>query len=64
MDIEKLKHLIEHWIEHNNEHIAKYREWAEKIKDVHPEVSGKIIESIEFFEKGNTRLKEAFELIK
>jgi hypothetical protein len=29
-DPEKLKHLIKHWIEHNNAHIQTYSEWAEK----------------------------------
>lgn len=29
-DIEKLKHLIEHWAEHNEEHAKTYLEWAEK----------------------------------
>jgi hypothetical protein len=29
-DKEKLKHLLGHWIEHNQEHVRTYREWAEK----------------------------------
>jgi hypothetical protein len=24
----KLKHLLEHWIEHNEEHVKTYKEWA------------------------------------
>jgi hypothetical protein len=27
-DLHKLHHLIEHWIEHNEGHIASYEEWA------------------------------------
>ncbi|MBE8539291.1 hypothetical protein [Geoglobus acetivorans] len=64
MEIEKLKHLLQHWIDHNNEHVSKYLEWAEKIEDEYPDVSQKIKESIEFFESGNLKLKEAFELIR
>jgi hypothetical protein len=30
-DSEKIKHLIEHWIEHEEQHIAEYEEWAQKI---------------------------------
>jgi len=28
--MEKLKHLLEHWIEHNQEHVKTYSEWAGK----------------------------------
>lgn len=27
-DLEKLKHLLEHWIEHNETHVKTYNEWA------------------------------------
>ncbi|RJQ39987.1 MAG: hypothetical protein C4550_04220 [Nitrospiraceae bacterium] len=27
---EKLRHLLEHWAEHNEEHAKTYLEWAEK----------------------------------
>jgi hypothetical protein len=30
-DMEKLKHLLKHWIEHNNAHVRTYTEWAEKM---------------------------------
>lgn len=29
-DISKLRHLLEHWREHNDEHAETYRQWAEK----------------------------------
>lgn len=29
-DMIKLKHLLEHWIEHNEEHVNTYRDWAGK----------------------------------
>ena len=29
-DIEKLKHLLEHWIEHNEAHVMTYHEWIVK----------------------------------
>ena len=32
-NIDKLKHLLEHWIEHNEEHAANYLLWADKAKD-------------------------------
>ena len=63
MEIEKLRHLLEHWIEHNEEHISRYIEWAEKIKDIDPELSRVIMESVEFFNRGNERLKRVREMI-
>ncbi len=30
-DIAKLKRLLHHWMEHNDEHAETYKEWAEKI---------------------------------
>jgi hypothetical protein len=29
-DLQKLKHLIEHWKEHNEEHARTYLEWSQK----------------------------------
>lgn len=61
MELEKLRHLLEHWIEHNHEHIAKYKEWAERVRDDREDVARLIDESIEFFERGNDALKKALE---
>lgn len=27
-ELKKLRHLIEHWMEHNEEHERTYRDWA------------------------------------
>ena len=32
IDSAKLKHLLEHWIEHNESHGQSFREWAEKVR--------------------------------
>ena len=29
-DLRKLLLMLEHWIEHDDSHVASYREWAEK----------------------------------
>jgi hypothetical protein len=29
-DLEKLKQLLHHWSEHNDEHAETYRDWAKK----------------------------------
>jgi hypothetical protein len=33
-ELEKLKHLLEHWIEHNDAHVKTYMEWAEKLESL------------------------------
>jgi hypothetical protein len=33
-EMEKLKHLIEHWIEHNDDHVKSYAEWALKAESL------------------------------
>ena len=27
-ELDKLKHLLEHWLEHNEAHVKTYNEWA------------------------------------
>lgn len=63
MEVEKLKILVEHWIEHNEEHINKYKEWVEKLKGDRDDLANLIAESIEFFEKGNEKLSEVLRRI-
>lgn len=33
-DLDKLKHLLQHWIEHNNDHVKTYEEWASKSEEL------------------------------
>jgi rubrerythrin len=33
-DLEKLKHLLEHWTEHNDAHVKTYSEWASKAESL------------------------------
>lgn len=59
MDRTKIKFLIEHWIEHNREHVNKYYELAEKLQKDLPEVSELISKAIRCFEEGDRYLEEA-----
>jgi hypothetical protein len=59
-DKEKLPIIIEHWIEHNESHIAEYRQWAEKagalgLKDV----KARITEAVKEIIQSDNLLKEA-----
>ena len=33
-ELEKLKRLLRHWMEHNNEHVQLYKDWAEKVSPI------------------------------
>jgi hypothetical protein len=45
---EKISRLLEHWIQHNDDHIRSYREWAEKARAQGlAEAAGKIDEAAE-----------------
>ncbi len=33
-DLEKLKRLIPHWMDHNDEHAKTYKDWAEKMSSL------------------------------
>ncbi|MDK2795121.1 MAG: hypothetical protein PWQ22_29 [Archaeoglobaceae archaeon] len=55
--MDRFRRLLEHWIEHNEEHIEKYREWMEKLKD-HPEIFSMLKDAVEKFEEGTRILEE------
>lgn len=33
-ELEKLKHLLGHWMEHNDAHVKTYSEWADKAESM------------------------------
>ena len=37
-EVKKLQVLIPHWIEHNNEHAAEFRRWADQAGDAAPDI--------------------------
>jgi hypothetical protein len=37
-DRDKLRVLIPHWIEHNDEHAAEFERWATAVESVSPEI--------------------------
>lgn len=56
-EMEKLKHLLGHWIEHNEAHVKTYEEWASKA-----ESSGekKLSEILKQIAEENKKLEELF----
>ncbi|VAX32819.1 hypothetical protein MNBD_NITROSPIRAE02-449 [hydrothermal vent metagenome] len=45
-DLEKLKKLLHHWMEHNDEHARVYREWSEKTSSLGKEEVSEILERL------------------
>jgi len=64
-ELEKLKHLIEHWIEHNEAHVKTYGEWASKAEALgEDELSGVLRQIVEESRKLNGLFGKAMEIIK
>lgn len=56
----KLSVVIDHWIEHNESHIAEYRKWVQKAGDLGLSPVGKEIEAaIEKLLQCNQSLQKA-----
>ncbi|MBE0426969.1 MAG: hypothetical protein IBX72_10035 [Nitrospirae bacterium] len=57
-ELEKLKILLHHWIEHNNEHAEIYRDWAKKAVILSNEEVSKILELLYYETRKLNRLIE------
>ena len=61
-EMEKLRVLLPHWIEHNVEHMAGFRQWAAKAKESGQEAAAEQIEvAVERTEACNETLAAALE---
>jgi len=58
-ELEKLRVLLPHWIEHNGEHAEEFREWAQRAG----EAEDPILAAAELVEEANARLEEALEML-
>ncbi|MDI6775730.1 MAG: hypothetical protein QMD03_00570 [Syntrophales bacterium] len=63
-ELEKLKVLLHHWKEHNNEHADGYRGWAEKASSLgNEELSKTLLRLYEETRKLNELFEEALRII-
>jgi len=63
-DLTKLRILLPHWIEHNGEHAERFREWAEKAREMGlEEVAQRIEEAVERMAACNAALTEALKAL-
>jgi len=57
-ELDKLKHLLHHWKEHNDEHAETYREWAAKAASLGNKDLAAVLERLS---QESKRLKSLFE---
>lgn len=61
-DREKLKVLLDHWIEHNKEHSQEFRKWAEKARSLNEQaVYDRINTAASQIDKANEFLAKALD---
>ncbi len=61
---DKLRHLLHHWMEHNQEHAEVYGEWAEKVSASGDRELSTILSRLRHeTEKLNTLFEEALKLM-
>ncbi len=56
-EIDKLRVLLPHWVEHNGEHAAEFRGWAERAGAA----QYALLEAARLMEEANARLGDALE---
>lgn len=57
---DKLKRLLNYWVEHNREHAGEFREWAEKVKNLEAaDTWADLLQAAQEMEKVNEFLNQA-----
>ena len=61
-DLDKVRVLVPHWMEHNAEHAEAFREWAERARQAGaPEAGDDIVRAAAAMEQSNQHLRAALE---
>ena len=58
-DLEKLRVMLPHWIEHNLGHGAEFSQWAEKLVADTPEVAALLRKAVSSLQKAQSALEDA-----
>jgi hypothetical protein len=56
---EKLRVLLDYWIEHNSEHEKEFRDWAGKVVSLFPDVAQQLQEAAAKMAAASDELKKA-----
>jgi hypothetical protein len=60
----KLNSLLSYWLEHNQEHGAEFREWADKVATDQKDVAGQLRQAADKMAEADECLKKARFLLK
>ncbi len=61
---QKLMKLLQHWIRHNEDHAATYRDWGMKAEENHIAAAGALIkEAAQMTQQINEKFKAAINLL-
>lgn len=61
-NLDKLRILIQHWIEHNHGHAEEFAKWQKLMIEDNEPIAGKLAQTITMTEEINNLLKEALQL--
>lgn len=63
-EVDKLRALLPHWLEHNEEHAVDFARWAATVEEAgQPEAATQIRSAIERMEQANEALRAALEAL-
>jgi len=63
-DMEKLKVLLPHWVEHNTSHNGDFTKWAEKAAaEGRLDIQGELLEAVDLVDRANAALERASDLL-
>jgi len=58
-DLEKLRVMLPHWIEHNQGHGAEFAQWADKLVADTPEVAALVRRAVSSLQEAQSALEDA-----
>lgn len=58
-DLDKLRVMLPHWIDHNQGHGGEFAQWAEKLTDDSPEIAELLRHAVRSLQEAQSRLEEA-----
>jgi hypothetical protein len=62
-ELKQLHALLGYWLEHNEEHAAEFREWADKVPPTQKEVADLLRQAVAKMTESNGYLKKAKTLL-
>ncbi|MCI5122415.1 MAG: hypothetical protein D3908_14745 [Candidatus Electrothrix sp. AUS4] len=60
-DLDKLRVMLPHWIDHNQGHGKEFAQWADKLSSDSPEVTQLLREAVQSLQKAQARLEDALQ---